>query len=258
MENGHGGGISLPCVELISEFWTPLFLQPRFSMTDSRNGTSRLIDYNPHSSSLQVCDPVQCLTLSERYRTPLFFELLLNTIVCAVFPSRSFLSEVHSLSSFRRLWKRRLSLVGQWDLNCATDLMEAGFLTAMAHQETGSFWSGILIESLSGHFTTSRSITAMILAPYIMDYLCEIYTSEIHHFLNKLTDLEDAPRTPDAMIDSIRELIGWYSMPSQLRNTGILQDSLAIAAETAGQMLTQSGRGGITVDQMFSILKSSW
>ncbi|MDA3957154.1 iron-containing alcohol dehydrogenase [Oceanispirochaeta sp.] len=258
MERGSGGGISLPCVELISDFWSPLLLQPRFSMTDSRTGVSRIIEYHPNSLCLQVCDPVQSLALPERYRTPLFFELLLNTLVCAVIPSRSFLSEVHSLSAFRRIWHRRKSLIGFWDLNCATDLMEAGFLTAMAHQETGSFWTGILIESVSGHFRVSRPITAMILMPYIMDYICGIATSEIQHFLGQLTDLEDVPPTPEALRESLRELIGWYSMPSQLRNTGILQDSLALAAETAGQMLTLTGRGGITVDQMFSILKSSW
>jgi alcohol dehydrogenase class IV len=257
MERGKGG-LSLPCIELISDFWSPLFLQPRFSLTDSRNGISRFIDYASHSSCLQVCDPVQSLALPERYRTPLYFELILNTIVCAAIPSRSFLSEVHSLSSFRRLWYRRKSLVGSWDLNCATDLMEAGFLTAMAHQETGSYWSGILIESVSGHFQVSRSVIAMILSPYIVDYLCSIATSEISHFLGQLLDLEDAPRSPEELKDALRELIGWYSMPSQLRNTGIPQDSLALAAETAGQMLIHSGRGGITVDQMFSILKSSW
>jgi len=258
IERGSGGVLPLPCVEVLSDFWSPLFLQPRFSITDSRNGSSRIIEYIPHSASLQVCDPVQSLTLPERHRTPLFFELFLNTLVCAVFPSRSFLSEVHSLSAFRRLWKRRHSLIGGWDLGCATDLMESGFLTAMAHQEAGSYWTGILIESLSGHFNISRSITAMILAPYIMDYICEINTSEIHHFLGQLKDLEDAPETPDALQDSLRELLGWYSMPSQLRNTGIPQDALALAAETAGQMLSLSGRGGVTVDQMFSILKSSW
>ncbi len=258
MERGFGGVLTMPCVEVLSDFWSPLFLQPRFSITDSRNGSSRIVEYSPHAASLQVCDPVQSLSLPERHRTPLFFELFLNALVCSVFPSRSFLSEVHSLSAFRRLWKRRHSLISEWDLGCATDLMESGFLTAMAHQEAGSFWTGILIESLSGHFNISRSITAMILTPFILDYLCEINTSEIQHFLNQLKDLEDIPPTPDSLVESVRELLGWYSMPSQLRNTGIPQDALALAAETAGQMLTLSGRGGVTVDQMFSILKSSW
>lgn len=258
MERGSGGGLSLPCIEVISDFWSPLFLQPRFQLTDSRNGISRIIGYHPHSACLQVCDPVQSLVLPERYRTPLFFELLLNTVVCAVFPTRSFLSEVHSLSAFRRLWPRKKSLVGEWNLDTATDLMEAGFLTAMAHQETGIFWPGVLVMAVSGHFNQSRSIIAMILLPHILDYLCSVATSEISDFLTQLKDIEDAPRTTEDLREAVRELIGWYSMPSQLRNTGITQDSLAIAAETTGQVLTQLGSGGITVDQIFTILKSSW
>lgn len=258
MERGSGGALSLPCIEVLCDFWSPLFLQPRFLITDSRNGISRVIDYHPHSACLQVCDPVQSLVLPERYRTPLFFELMLNTLVCSVFPTRSFLSEVHSLSAFRRLWRRKKSLVGEWDLDTASDLMEAGFLTAMAHQETGTFWPGILVMSVSGHFDQSRSIVAMILLPFILDYLCSVATSEISDFLGQLKDIEDAPRTVDELKDAVRELIGWYSMPSQLRNTGITQDSLALAAETCGQMLSQLGSGGITVDQVYSILKSSW
>ena len=126
LENGRSGALSLPCIELISEFWIPFFLRSSFCLTDSRNGTSRVVEYIPHSMSLQVCDPVLTLTLPERQRTPLFFELLLSTVVCCAFPGRSFLSEVHSLSSFRRLWKRRKDLLSHWDLDCATDLMEAG------------------------------------------------------------------------------------------------------------------------------------
>lgn len=258
MERGSGGGLSLPCIEVLSDFWSPLFLQSRFLLTDSRNGISRVINYHPNSACLQICDPVHSLVLPERYRTPLFFELMLNTLVCAVFPTRSFLSEVHSVSAFRRLWRRKKALVGEWDLDAASDLMEAGFLTAMAHQETGIFWPGVLVMAVSGHFDQSRSIIAMILMPFILDYLCSVAASEISDFLDQLKDIEDAPRTPDELKDAVRELIGWYSMPSQLRNTGIAQDSLALAAETTGQMLTQLGSSGITVDQIFSILKSSW
>ncbi|MDC7232297.1 MAG: iron-containing alcohol dehydrogenase [Spirochaetales bacterium] len=258
MERESGGGLSLPCIEVLCDFWSPLFLQSRFLLTDSRNGTSRVINYHPHNACLQVCDPVQAMTLPERHRTPLYFELLMNTLICSVFPSRSFLSEVHSVSAFRRIWNRRKSLVGEWDLDTASDLMEAGFLTAMAHRETGTFWPGILVMAVSGHFDQSRPVIAMILLPFILDYFCSVNTSEISGFLNQFRDLEDAPRTPEELQDGVRELIGWYSMPSQLRNTGISQDSLALAAETCGQMLSSLGSGGITVDQIFTILKSSW
>ena len=258
MESGMAGALSLPCIELISEYWIPFFLQPSFCMTNSRDGISRIVNYIPNNKSLQVCDPVLTLTLPERQRTPLFFELLLSTLVCSTFPGRSFLSEVHCLSSFRRLWKRRKDLLARWDLDCAGDLMEAGFLTAMAHKEAGIYWTTLLTQALSGHFQPSRSIVSMILLPFIMDYLVETATSEIDAFLASLSDIEDLPESPEALADSVRELVGWYSMPSQLRSTGIPQDALAVAAESAGTMLSQLGLGGITVDQMYGILKNSW
>ncbi len=258
MERGTGGALSLPCIEVTPDFWSPLLLQSRFQLTGSRDGVSCVADFNSNSSSILVCDAVQSLTLPERHRTPLFFELLLNTLSCAVFPGKTFLSGVHSLSAFRLIWKRKKSLVGQWDLDTASDLMQAGFLTSMAHKETGAFWPGILSMAVSGHFDISRPITAMILLPFILDYFCSAAVSEITAFLNQLKDVEDAPRTPDELRDGIRELIGWYSMPSQLRNTGISQESLALAAETTGQILSQLGSSGITVDQIYTILRSSW
>ena len=257
-ENGMGGALALPCIELISEFWVPFFLQSSFCLTNSRDGISRIVDYVPHSMNLQVCDPVLTLTLPEKQRTPLFFELLLNTLVCCAFPGRSFLSEVHSVSSFRRLWSRKKDLMAHWDLDCAGDLMEAGFLTAMAHKEAGIYWTTLLTQALSGHFQPSRSIVSMILLPFIMDYLVVTATSELDAFLASLSDLEDLPDSPEALAESIRELVGWYSMPSQLRSTGIPQDALAVAAESAGGMLSRLGLGGITVDQMYGILKNSW
>ncbi|MDC7242309.1 MAG: iron-containing alcohol dehydrogenase [Spirochaetales bacterium] len=258
LERGTAGALSLPCVEVLSDFWSPLLLQSRFQLTNSRNGISRVADFNAQNSSILVCDAVQSMNLPERHRTPLFFELLLNTLFCAAFPGLTFLSEVHSLSAFRLIWKRRKSLVGQWDLDAASDLMEAGFLTSMAHKESGAFWPGILTMAVSGHFDVSRPIVSMILLPFILDHLCTVAFSEMSSFLDQLKDLDDAPRTPDEMKESVRELIGWYSMPSQLRNTGISQESLALAAETAGQMLGQLGSGGITVDQLYSVLRSSW
>ena len=98
----------------------------------------------------------------------------------------------------------------------------------------------------------------MILLPFVIDHLVETATGEVDAFLADLSDIEDLPDSPGSFGEAVRELVGWYSMPSQLRSTGIPQDALAVAAESAGTMLTQLGIGGVTVDQMYTILKNSW
>jgi len=258
LETGNADGVFLPYVEIPTVFWTPYLLQACFPLTDSRSLLTAVIRAEKHPAEVLIMDPAVTLTLQERQRIPLFFELLLFALSGAVHPGRSFLTEVHGRSGFRQLWNRRNNLHRTWDLDTALSLSEAGFLVSLAQEETGFFWPGLLVLAVSGHFQVPRSVVSMILLPYILDYLSETSVSEINRYLEPAPDVSDLPGSPEELTAVVRELIGYYSMPSQLRKAGIQLDTLAVAAETTGRMMSSLEIGGITVDRLFKLLKDSW
>ncbi len=257
-KQGHIKEPSLPCFEVISDFWNPLFLNKLFYITNSRNGCSSLIYHSPPACNIQCCDPRQSLGLPERVRIPQYFDLLLHTASIAIPRKISFIGRENCHSAFKRLWKLRRSMAESWNLDMITSLMEAGLLTSMTQKDSGPTWVCLLIQAISGHSGISRNIIAMIMAPFILNFFNETLTGEFAAFIHSLEDLKAPPESPQNFIDTFRELIGWYAMPSQLRQTGIPVDSLALAAETAGQMLSATGDGGVTVDQMFELMESCW
>ena len=257
-DSGLTGGRYLPYVEIPVSFWMPYMLQACFPITESRGLQTLIIRGEKHPASLLIQDPTLCLSLPERVRIPLYFEMLLFCLSAVAHPKRSFLTEVHSQNGFSRIWPKKDKLVKNWDLNMSVLLTEAGMLTSLAQDEISFFWPGLLVQSVSGHFQVSRPIVSMVLMPYILDYLLETSYNEYKKFLDSLTGLDDRPETPEELLESLREWIGYYSMPTQLRSLGIQMDQLAVAAETTGGMMAGLEVGGITVDQLFQILKDSW
>jgi alcohol dehydrogenase class IV len=256
--SGTTGKRFMPYVEIPTTFWTPYLLQACFPITESRGLLTSIVRGEAHPDRVMILDPVLSLPLQERQRISLFFELMLFCLSAVLHPKRSFLTEVHCRAGFQTLWKERENLIKKWDMNTVVSLAEAGILVSLAQDDLSFFWPGLLIHSVSGYLQVSRSIVSQILLPYIMDHLLETSFNEMSSFLASLSDKEDLPGTPADLLDSIREWIGYYSMPSQLRSTGGAMEQLALAAETAGGMMSRLDAGGITVDQLFQILKSSW
>ena len=248
----------LPYVEITTQFWTPYLLQACFPITGSRNLLTTMVRGHVHPARIMIQDPALCLNLPEKQRIPLYFEMLLFCLSSLLHPRRSFLTEVHGQAGFIRMWKAREELTKKWDLSTVISLCESGALISLAQDEVSFFWPGLLIQSVSGHFQISRSVVSTILLPYILDYLFETSYNEMKSFLESLPCTGDVPETPEDLLDSIRALIGLYSMPSQLRSVGIQLDQLAVTAETAGNMMSRLEVGGITVDQMFQVLKNGW
>ncbi|OQY32682.1 MAG: hypothetical protein B6241_10135 [Spirochaetaceae bacterium 4572_59] len=257
-ESGQMNDRYLPYLEIPISFWTPYLLQACFPMTESRGLLTSIIKGESHPARVMILDPSLCLPFSERKRIPLYYELILYCLTAVLHPKRSFLTEVHCQKGFIRLWDQREKLVKQWDLSTVLALSEAGLLVSLAQDEVSFFWPGLLVQNVSGHFQVSRSVVSLVLLPYIMDYLFESFYNEMKSFLECLPCSDDIPETPEDLLESIREGIGYYSMPSQLRSLGISMDQLAVAAETTGRMMSELEVGGITVDQLFQILKSSW
>ena len=248
----------LPYIEIPTQFWTPYLLQACFPMTESRDLLTTMIRGEVHPARVLIQDPGLCVSLPERQRIPLYFELMLFCVSALLHPKRSFLTDVHCQAGFTRMWKVRENLIKKWDLTTVMILSESGSLISLAQDEVSFFWPGLLIQSVSGHLQVPRSVVSMILLPYILDYLYETSYNEMKSFLSLLPCSGDYPETPEDLLDSIRELLGFYSMPSQLRSAGIKLDQLAVTAQTAGNMISRLNVGGITVDQMFQVLKNSW
>ncbi len=257
-EQGKVSDDYLPYIEIPTPFWTPYLLQGCFPLTESRGLLTTIVKGTQHPAAIMIQDPALALPLPERQRIPLFFEMVLFCLTAVVHPKRSFLTGVHSRGAFERFWPCRETLIKNWDLNRVIGLSEAGILASLAQDEVSFFWPGLLVHSVSGHFQVDRPVVSMVLLPYILEYLFETSYNEMKSFLNTLEGLHDKPEMPEDLIDGIREGIGFYSMPSQLRSLGISMDQLAVAAETTGNMMGRLEIGGITVDQLFQILKDSW
>ena len=257
-ERGSVQGAFLPYLEIPTPFWTPYLLQSCFPLTESRGLLTTMVKGQKHFADTMLQDPSLSLTLPERKRIPLFFEMLLFSLTAVVHPKGSFLTESHSRGAFERFWPLREKLIKNWDLNLVMTLSEAGFLASLAQDEVSFFWPGLLVHSVSGHFQVERPVVSMVLLPYILEYLFETSYNEMKQFLESLKGLNDRPALPEELLEGIRENLGFYSMPSQLRALGISMDQLAVAAETTGNMMSRLEVGGITVDQLFQILKDSW
>ena len=257
-ESGKMNDRYMPYVEIPTTFWTPYLLQACFPLTESRGLLTNYVTAGNHPAEVLITDPSLSLVMTEKARIPLFFELLMFCLTAVLHPRRSFLTEVHCRAGFQRIWEQKDSLVKKWDLSTAVSLSEAGSLVSLAQNEVNFFWPGLLVQSVSGHFQVSHSVVSLILLPYILDYLFETSHNEMKSFLLSLPHMEDTPETPEDLLDSIRERIGYYSMPSQLRSVGIAMEQLAVAAETTGSVMSRLEVGGITVDQLFQILKESW
>ncbi len=248
----------LPYVEIPTPFWTPYLLQSCFPLTESRGLLTTMVRGERHFADTMIQDPALSLGMPERYRIPLYFEMLLFSLTAVIHPRRSFLTGAHSRGAFEKFWPVREQLIKKWDLSLVVSLSEAGFLTSLAQDEVSFFWPGLLVHSVSGHFQVARSVVSMVMLPYILEYLMETSYNEMKEFLGSLKGLDDKPDRPEDLVEGIREAIGFYSMPSQLRSIGIPMDQLAVAAETTGKMMSRLEIGGITVDQLFQILKDSW
>ena len=257
-EEGFSQGDCLPYLEIPTPFWTPYLLQSCFPLTESRGLLTTMIRGEGHFADTMIQDPALSLALPERYRIPLYFEMLLFSLTAVIHPRRSFLTETHSRGAFEKFWPVRELLINKWDLSLVITLSEAGFLTSLAQDEVSFFWPGLLSHSVSGHFQVARSVVSMVMLPYILEFFFETSYNEMKEFLGSLNGLEDRPALPEDLLENIREAIGFYSMPSQLRSIGIPMDQLAVAAETTGRMMSRLEIGGITVDQLFQILKDSW
>ena len=253
----------LPLICVPTTIRDPFIFSDRTPLIDSRNMQLKLL--KNQNGLVKVClfDPNHISTLTENQIASMSIETLCIAVEAYISQKASFFSDMIIEKSLEIL---SYAIDGSPTLTVTTPrdvlLTQGGCMVSLASATSSLGQASLLALTINSRYNISRSLTAGILLPYVLDDVKKYKTDR----LAKLSKIIRAASPDDndedaatAFAEYIRTHIAKANLPARLKDLGVSIEQLSLAAEDAGEQdIMNNLAKSMTADDLFDLVKRAY
>lgn len=235
----------------------------RTMITDSRSSKVKIIKTQNGLCRLVLWDPNLQIALSEKQVEIMSVEALAFAIEGYLSQKSTFFSDMIIEKAVQLLG---YALDGAPNLSITTPqevlLAQGGCMASLGAASSSFGATNILSIAINSRYKISRSLSAMILLPYIIEDAATFRADKLAVIAKLLracdSDASDAEASA-SLAEYVRQKIAKVNIPARLKDLSLSIEQLALAAEDAGELeLMNSLQRSMTTDDLFEIIKKAY
>lgn len=254
---------SLPLICLPTTMRDIFVFTDRLPVIDSRSRRIKLLRVSPSLSKLVMFDPNLGVTLSENQTSSISLEILSIALESYLSQKASFFSDMIIEKSLELL---SYSVDGSPTLSITTPpnelLCQSGFMASLGSATSSLGAASLLSLCINARFNISRSLTAVILLPYViedaMTYKAD-RVAKVARIMRVATSEMSDTEAAEKFASEVRQRIAKAQLPARLKELNISIEQLSLAAEDAGSLeLMNSVQRSMNTDDLFALIKKAF
>lgn len=235
----------------------------RTMITDSRSSKVKIIKTQNGLCRLVLWDPNLQIALSEKQVEIMSVEALAFAIEGYLSQKSTFFSDMIIEKAVQLLG---YALDGAPNLSITTPqevlLAQGGCMASLGAASSSFGATNILSIAINSRYKISRSLSATILLPYIIEDAATFRADKLAVIAKLLracdSDASDAEASA-SLAEYVRQKIAKVNIPARLKDLSLSIEQLALAAEDAGELeLMNSLQRSMTTDDLFEIIKKAY
>src|SRR5574344_57769 len=232
----------------------------RTPIVDARSSQIKLLKTQNGLCKLTLFDPNLTVTLTENQVASMSIETLCIAVEAYLSQKASFFSDMIIEKAIELLG---YAMDGSPTLTVITPqevlLSQGGCMASLGSASSSLGVSSLLSLCMNARYKISRSLTAAILFPYVIEGAAKFRTDRLAKVARILRTSPADSKDADAVIslaEYVRQHLAKANLPTRLKDLSVTMEQLALVAEDAGQLeLVNSLPRSMTADDMFDLIK---
>ncbi len=254
---------ALPVISVPTTLCDPFLFSDKTPIIDARSRQVRVLKTQASICKAAIFDPTLTVSFTESQR----MSMILHAVCIAI---EAYTSQKANFFSDSLIEKALTLLSGSLSdtptvmttvSNEELSFQASSMISLAAASSSIGIGSGISLAINSRH-KISRSLTATILLPYIIDEVRKYKTDKIAKVAKFLNICPQDTNDDDAVIalsEAIRSKIAMTNLPARLKDLSISMEQLALVAENTEQLEPSfSFPRSMTANDLFEIIKSAY
>ena len=235
----------------------------RLPIIDSRSRRIKLLRVSPSLSKLVMFDPNLSVTLSENQTSSISLEVLSIALEAYLSQKSTFFSDMLIEKAVELL---SYSFDGSPSLSVTASaeelLCQSGFMASLGSATSSLGAASLLSLCINSRFNISRSLTAGILLPYVIDDAATYKADRVAKIAKIMRVVPQDMQVAEAaekFASDARQRIAKAQLPARLKELNISIEQLSLAAEDAGSLdLLNSVQRSMSTDDLFELIKKAF
>lgn len=232
----------------------------RTPVVDARSSQIKLLKTQNGLCKLALFDPNLTVTLTENQVASMSIETLCIAVEAYLSQKATFFSDMIVEKAIELLG---YAMDGSPTLTVITPqevlLSQGGCMASLGSASSSLGVSSLLSLCMNARYKISRSLTAAILFPYVIEDAAKFRTDRLAKVARILRTSPADSKDADAVIslaEYVRQHLAKANLPTRLKDLSVTMEQLALVAEDAGQLeLVNSLPRSMTADDMFDLIK---
>jgi alcohol dehydrogenase len=232
----------------------------RTPVVDARSSQIKLLKTQNGLCKLALFDPNLTVTLTENQVASMSIETLCIAVEAYLSQKATFFSDMIVEKAIELLG---YAMDGSPTLTVITPqevlLSQGGCMASLGSASSSLGVSSLLSLCMNARYKISRSLTAAILFPYIIEDAAKFRTDRLAKVARILRTSPADSKNADAvtsLAEYVRQHLAKSNLPTRLKDLSVTMEQLALVAEDAGQLeLVNSLPRSMTADDMFDLIK---
>ena len=230
---------------------------------DSRSRKIKLLKVSPALSKLVMFDPNLSVTLSENQTSSISLEILSVALEAYLSQKATFFSDMLIEKAVELL---SYSTDGSPTLTITTPaqelLCQSGMMVSLGSASSSLGAASLLSLCINSRFNISRSLTAGILLPHIIEDASSYKAdrvAKIAKIMRIASPEMSASEACEKFSAEARQRLAKEQLPARLKDLNISVEQLSLAAEDAGSLdLINSVQRSMSTDDLFELIKKAF
>ncbi len=232
-------------------------------VVDSRSSTINLLKVQKTAGKIILIDPNLTQTLSDHQMTSMNMEIIAIALESYLSQKATFFSDMMAEKSFELM---KYAINGSASLEVTTPqeilLSQSGCMASLASTTSSLGVCSLLALCMNARYKISRSLTASVLLPHIIDDATKFRQDKLAkaaRLLGATEAADNATKSAEDFAEFIRNQLAIANLPTRLKDLGVTIEQMSLAAEDAGSLeLINSLPRSMTTDDLFSIIKLAY
>lgn len=267
--NFFDGGViaaePLPLIVVPTTIRSPFLFTEYVPLIDARSRQVRIIKIQNNLCKLALFDPNLHVSLSPNQMKSIALETLGIAVEAYLSQKANFFSDMFAEKAIELLGEYMQVTEGGSVSSISPEILlsHGGCLASLAVTTSSIGPSTLVGLTVSARYKISRSLTASILFPYVLEDAAKYKQDRLIRVAELLGIQEEASADRDRkvtlLVEKVRLWIALANLPARLKDLSLTMEQLAIAAEDASQLELINGMPrSMNADDLFELIKTTF
>jgi len=255
----------LPLIVVPTTIRCPFLFTEFVPLIDARTRQLKVLKIQNTLCKLALFDPNLHVSLSPNQMKSIFLETLGIAVEAYLSQKANFFSDMFAEKAIELLGTYMQATEGNKVSSISPEILlsHGGCLASLAVTTSSIGPSTLVGLTVCARYKISRSLTASILFPYVLEDVAKFKQDKLARVAELLGIQEEASADRDRkvslLVEKIRFWIALANLPARLKDLSLTMEQLAIAAEDASQLDLINGMPrSMNADDLFELIKTTY